>query len=155
REVARAGWVQTSPLSYPLYATGGDGNQLITIDPAAGTATVVGPFGVNQTWAGAFAPDGTFWTIIHGFDPALAQLARVDLATGTATHVAGITGVDAEVMGLMIHPGTGTFYATTFTSSSALYTLDPATGAATRVGGGLGVPAPHGGDFGVADGHTV
>ena len=70
----------------------------------------------------AFDPAGTLWAV--GGDN---QLWRVNPVTGASTHVASITGTDAEVMGLMIHPKTGTFYATTYTTNSALYTLDPTT----------------------------
>jgi VCBS repeat-containing protein len=239
REVAQAGWVQTSPVSYPFYATGNDGTQLITIDPAAGTATVVGPFGTSQTYAGAFTADGTFWTTIYGFDSARAQLARVDRATGAVTPVGSpnwtgsalialeadaagnlyggnfggqfyridkatgaatligqlgftdvmdfafdnagtlwavdganhlfrvnpatgagtfvstVTGLDGQVMGLMVHPKSGTLYATTYIFNSTLFTIDPLTGVATRVGSTLGVPYSHGGDIGLFDSHAV
>ena len=241
REVAQTGWVQTAPVSYPFYATGFDGTRLITIDPVAGTATAVGHFGSDQTWAGAFTPDGTFWTIVRGFDAAQAQLAPVNLGPGAASLVGspnwvgspmialeadvagnlyggsfdgrffristttgaatlvgnlGFTdvmdfafdnagtlwavdganrlfrvnpatgqgtfasfingpGFDGQVMGLMVHPKTGTLYATNYIFNSALFAINPLTGVATRVGSNLGIPNPHGGDIGLIDSHTV
>jgi VCBS repeat-containing protein len=242
REVSQAGWVATAPLSYPFYASGNDGTQLIRVDPAAGSAAVVGAFGPTtaRTYAGAFTPDGTYWTVTNSTTPGQAQLARVNLATGAATpvgaplaetspmvalegapdgtlygatvggrlyrlntttgaatlvgpsgvdgitdlafdaagtlwavltdrlirlntttgaatHVAALSGLGGPLArGLSIHPQTGVFYLTTFATDSALFTLNPATGAATRVAAApLGVPAVHGGDISVQDGHPV
>ncbi len=71
----------------PLYTTGNDGNYLISIDSGTGAGTVVGPFGTYSTYAAAFTPDGTLWTIIYAYDSSLAQLATVDLGTGATTPI--------------------------------------------------------------------
>jgi VCBS repeat-containing protein len=98
----------------------------------------------------AFDPAGTLWAVAGN-----NLLFRVNPATGAGTFVANITGTNGEVMGLMIHPDTGTFYATTYTPTSALYTLNPTTGVATQVGGVLGTAFAHGGDFGTVDSQSV
>ncbi|MDB5391734.1 MAG: hypothetical protein JWM11_7380, partial [Planctomycetaceae bacterium] len=231
REEPQAGWVQTSPRP-GLFSTGNNGTSLITINPATGSGSVVGSFGANiiTTFAGAFTPDGTYWTISNAFDASLARLAKVNLSTGAVTTVGSpnwsgapivaleadatgnlfagnfngvfysvnqatgeltaignlsfsgvkdftfdnngtlwavsanqlyqvnpgsgnaipgptITGTNAEVQGIMVDPLSGTFYASTYTGTSRLYTIDLTTGVATPVGPGIGIGALNGGDF--------
>lgn len=65
-----------------------------------------------------------------------ADLVTIDPVTGSLLAAVGPLGLDG-VSGLAVHPTTGVFYAAVATdslSSKVLYTLDPATGAATPVG---------------------
>lgn len=244
REEQQAGWVQTSP-KLSLYGTGNNGSTLISINPGSATGSVIGAYGANlpATYAGAFTPDGIYWTIRNSFDPSLSRLAQVNLTTGAVTAIGGnnwsgspiialeadsqgnlyagnfggnfysvnkstgqltqlgvlgftgvkdftfdtqgtlwavsanrlyrvnpatgfssagpmISGTNAEVQGIMVDPLTGTFYATTYTGSSVLYTIDLSTGNATPViaNTSLGISSPTGGDFmplSVNRGHRV
>src|SRR5205807_2416625 len=70
-----------------LYATGYDGQYLVTIDPQTGAGGYVGYFGTYWTYAAAFTPDGTLWTVAYAWDPSLARLATVDTTTGQVTLV--------------------------------------------------------------------
>src|SRR5690349_16473227 len=70
-----------------MYCTGNGGTALLSIDLDTGVSKVIGNFGYDGTWAAAFTPDGTLWTLPNwGY-----QLATVDLKTGAAT-VVGLTG---------------------------------------------------------------
>ena len=79
--------------SSKLYATGSDGATLITINTTTGLANTIGSFGFPQTYAAAFTPDGTLWTIVNGFG-STASLATVNQTTGAATTLgsANFTG---------------------------------------------------------------
>ena len=64
-----------------LYTTGNDGLQLITIDTATGAGTCRPVWHLLDVHGGIHAGTAP-WTIIYGFDPSLAQLAKVDLVSG-------------------------------------------------------------------------
>ena len=75
-------------------------------------------------------------------------LLTFDSATpGTTTSVA-ITGLQSgeNILGIDLRPATGQLYA--LGSTSRLYTINPATGAATQVGSGPFTPALNGTSFG-------
>jgi len=64
-----------------------------------------------------------------------SDLIEIDPLTGAMVQSIGDTGLDG-VSGFAIHPATGVFYAAVSVSSTSapgLYTIDPATGAATLV----------------------
>ena len=220
-----------------IYSTGNDGTTLISIDTNTGAATLVGLSGYTDTYAAAFTPNGTLWTIINGGTN--GQLARFNLmtgaatpvgtpmgvddvivleadnagtlyaagdqsfyivnkttgqltlvgnmgysadddimdmafdnsgtlwavvedyttdftsdlytinpATGAATFIMSLSGVDEGVMGLMVDPGTGIMYGTEYYNDPAyLYQINTSTGIVTQIGTGLGILAPHGGDI--------
>ena len=115
----------------PLYTTGRDGNDLISIDSSTGAGTVVGSFGTYWTFAAAFTPDGTLWTIVYAYDPNSAQLATVDLGTGAATLV-GSPVWTGDVLVVLEADAAGNLYGLNW--SGNLYALDQGTGQATYIG---------------------
>ena len=124
-----------------LFAMGESGAKLLLMDVKEGTVDVVGPTGVApQSLALAIAPGWrAAYTIAHAQDPALAQLAKIDLATGAEILVgSGPLGQNLYIMG-MASSRTGVLYAAgDFTPTSptfnSLYTIDKSTGVATRIG---------------------
>ena len=111
-----------------IYCTGEDGTTLITVDTVTGAATTIGPSGFSQTWAAAFTPDGTLWTIVNGFTN--GQLATFNTGTGAATPVGTPMGtIDVIVLEA---DTSGTLYAAGFDGS--FYTVNTTTGQLTLVG---------------------
>jgi hypothetical protein len=124
-----------------LFAMGEAGAELLLIDVEKGTVEVVGPTGVApQSLALAISPGWrTAYTVAHTQDPALAHLAKIDLATG-AESVAGSNplGQNLYVMGMTLSRS-GVLYAAgdfipTSPTFNSLYTIDTNTGLATRIG---------------------
>ena len=118
-----------------MWSTGGDGTTLVRIDLATGVGTTIGPSGFFGTWAGAFTPDGTLWTITQGFDLPLSSLATFDLTTGVATNVAPLGTNDVIV--LESDPS-GNLYAAGFDGS--FYSVNTTTGQLTLIGN-MGFPS--------------
>jgi len=124
-----------------LFAMGESGAELLLMDVRKGTVEVVGPTGVApQSLALAIAPGWrAAYTIAHTQDPALAHLAKIDLATGAETPVgSSALGQNLYIMG-MTSSRTGVLYAAgDFTPTSptfnSLYRIDKSTGLATRIG---------------------
>src|SRR3981081_2414108 len=129
-----------------LFAVGqapaGPNRALLAIGLARGTTTVTGSaLGTLApvSLALAITPDGTAaYTIANAFSPDLAQLAKIDLATGVQTLVGDPIGDDLKIMGMTFAPR-GVLYAEgnyaprseTFIS---LYMIDLSTGEPHRVG---------------------
>jgi DNA-binding beta-propeller fold protein YncE len=124
-----------------LLATARAGAVLLAVDLDKGTSTVIGNTGLpSPSLALAITPDGTAaYTIANTRDPAEAHLAKIDLATGAGTLVgSNPLAQDLYVMGMTFSPD-GILYAAgdnnpaspTFNS---LYSIDPTTGSATRLG---------------------
>ena len=124
-----------------LFAIGQQGAELLRMDVVKRTVEVVGPTGITpQNLALAILPGWrAAYTIAHTQDPALAHLARIDLATGAMTLVgSNPIGQNLFVMGMTVSRN-GVLYAAgdfmplspTFNS---LYTIDQSTGLPTRVG---------------------
>lgn len=124
-----------------LFAMGDAGAELLRIDVEKGTVKVVGPTGVApQSLALAIEPGWrAAFTIAHAQDPALAHLARIDLATGAETMIGGSPlGQNLYIMG-MTSSRNGVLYAAgdfapTSPTFNSLYTIDKSTGLATRIG---------------------
>jgi hypothetical protein len=95
--------------------------QLGTVDVVTGDVNVVGKMGVTMTDI-AFDPKGNLWGIT--FD----ELYKIDKETAKSTRIGSL---GASVNSL-IFDTSGTLY----TANSSLYTVDTATGAASRVGNG-------------------
>lgn len=112
-----------------IYSTHGDGTRLGTIDVVTGAGTDVGPFGTRQTWAAAFDPDGTLYTIFNGFTGPGATLASVDPLTGAITPIGS---VGRNMISLEVSCD-GTMYGVGY-NDRVLYEIDKATGNATPVG---------------------
>jgi hypothetical protein len=121
-------------------------SSLYTVDYFSGAASKVGDIktstggnlAVNDI---AYEPGNqTMYAITVNRLWSLNYTSGNGIVTATAVGRTGVTGRQGlEVVGPTIYTGT----AKTILASGALYTLDPATGAATEVGGGFG-------DFGAA-----
>jgi streptogramin lyase len=131
REEQQAGWIQTSPTPR-LYATANDGRALIQIDSTTGSASVIGPFGYQSTYAAAFTPDGTLWTIAQAFQGGAGQLARIDLASGVATLIGSPDPAATPSIALEADAA-GNLYAANMGDRN-LYRVDTTTGAFTLIG---------------------
>ena len=132
-----------------LFAMGQNGAVLLAIDVENRTTTVIGPTGSPPplpSLALAITPDGTAaYTIAKANSPDLAQLAKIDLATGAATLVGQPLNNSVHypanglfVMGMTFSPD-GVLYAAGDSTSpsptfNSLYTIDLASGLASRVG---------------------
>ena len=124
-----------------LYGASFSGT-LFNINQSTGLMTPIGQLGFFNVMDLAFDQTGGLWGLDGG-----NVLFRINPATGQGTFQSVISGVNGAVMGLMIDPVDNAMYATTYTTNSPLYRVNPTTGAATQIGAGLGVPVPHGGDF--------
>ena len=115
---------------YGVRQTSFSSDQLITIDPVTGVATLVGVTGIFDVQTLAFDPNtNTLYTTTTG---PTAQLFRIDPATGTGT-VVGFSDF-FSVGGLAFDSNTNTLYGTTIGLTPQLITIDPVTGAGTAVG---------------------
>ena len=131
-----------------LFAMGESGAVLLAIDGENHRTRVIGHTGSPvPSLALAITPDGTAaYTIAKANLPALAQLAKIDLATGAATPVGQPLHNSFHyplpnglfVMGMTFSPDGVLYAAGDFTTTSdtfnSLYTIDLTTGLATRVG---------------------
>jgi len=109
-----------------LFGVDLGGDQLITIDPATGTGTSVGPIGFSGFNSLAFDGNSLF-TVENNTD----QLLAIDRATGVGTPV-GPLGFDV-VTGLAFDATSSTLLGVDVVTDQ-LITIDPTTGAATAVG---------------------
>jgi hypothetical protein len=118
----------------------GTTNNFFSINPTTGIATIIGSTGFDSVMDFAFDSQGTLWAV-NNFD-----LWKINTGTGAATHVTAIQGTNNNpVMGIMFD-GNDVLYATEYTSSSVLYTINTTTGNATLVGN-TGLFYAHGGDI--------
>jgi DNA-binding beta-propeller fold protein YncE len=104
-----------------IYASGRSGTSLVRIDSGTGSTSLVGDFGFAGSYSTAFTPDGVLWTVTQS---GTGSLARVNLATGTATPV-GATGLSVSCMALASSP-IGQLYAVDF--DGKLYSGNKTTG---------------------------
>jgi hypothetical protein len=112
-----------------IWSTGNDGTEAVTIDKVTGAGTLVGRFGTTQTWAAAFDPNGTLYTLVNGFS-GNAILATVDQTTGTATTIG--QGVGGSMISLEFDAA-GTLYGIGY-DDQVLYRIDKALGTAVAIG---------------------
>jgi hypothetical protein len=122
-----------------LYASGGSG--LYTIDPATGAATLACDFNAIDVHNGGLAYDAAtdtmYATGVLQSDTGTSRLFIVNRFTGAWTAFPGMSPtINLSSGGLAINPLTGIMYATGGNGfqSSALFTIDKNTGAATLVG---------------------
>lgn len=106
----------------------GSADELVEFDLGTGVATVVGPLGIDIGNSG-LAWDCSTQTMF-GADGRDNRIFQIDLSTGAATNVQTTT-VPFGSVGLEYDRVTGLLFAST---GSALYTVDPSTGASTLVG---------------------
>jgi hypothetical protein len=114
-----------------------DGEQnLYAVDPATGAATLVGPLG--QPVTGLTYGQGTLFGLGgDDFDSLFDNLVRIDAATGAATPV-GPLGLSVDDGGLDFDE-TGVLWGLRDSFEEVqIFTIDPATGAATIVATTLG-----------------
>ena len=145
--------VKAAPGTGTLLGTDAFFGNLITINPATGSASVVGPLGVGQIPSLAVNP--LTGIIYAGGGGGLPDIFTVDPATGAATFV-GDTGLGiAAVEGLDFNAA-GTLYASVNiaggggTGADHLAIINKTTGAATVVGPfgsctGVTIPSTTGG----------
>jgi hypothetical protein len=145
--------LQAAPGTGTLYGTDAFNGNLITIDPATGAASVVGPLGAGPI--PSLAVDPLTGIIYAGGGGGIPDIFTVDPATGAATLV-GDTGLGiAAVEGLDFNAA-GTLYASVNIAGSGgtgadhLAILNKTTGAATVVGSfgsctGVTIPSTGGG----------
>jgi hypothetical protein len=134
-EVYATGFSLTNPLGH-WY---GDKN-LYRIDIQDATMTLVGYTGIERIMDLAFDPEGNLWATVGNV------LYTLNIETGAPTAVSTITGVDEdhEIMGIGFTSDGELFGTTPF--SDGLYSIDPDSGVATKVGN-HGLVIPHGGDI--------
>lgn len=117
-----------------IYATAREGSVLVRIDPASGSATVVGPLNQSGAFALAERADGVLFTVTDsGFvaNPN-ARAATVDRRTGGATAFGQPFGEYLRMMGLAFDRD-GTLYGSSPITQS-LYRIDLSSGRPVRVG---------------------
>jgi hypothetical protein len=110
-----------------LFGIGGE-DVLYEFDTSTGTASVVGPLGIDIGNSG-LAWDCTTQTM-YGADGRGDRVFEIDLTTGAATNVRNTT-VPFGSVGLEYDRASGLLYAST---GSALYTVDPTSGSSTYIG---------------------
>ena len=141
---AAAGTAQAQSV---LYATGnGSGpgaglSGLYTVNPSNGASTLVWNFPDIAIYAGGLAYDAAtnvlYATGNETSSSGISRLFTIDRFTGATTSFAGMSSsFNLSSGGLAINPLTGVMYATGTDGlqSTALFTIDKNTGAATRVG---------------------
>jgi len=125
-----------------LFGTDANGGHLLTIDPATGTGTIVGPIGVEGEPVGVvptLAIDPTTGIMYAATGAGNPNLYRVDPATG-ATTLIGSTGLGVAAVGDMTFRADGTLYAAVNivgdggTGAEHLAIMDKTTGEATVIG---------------------
>lgn len=130
---------------YGATGSGGIGGHLLRLDPATGgVLTDVGPlvdaagnaYGLTGL---AFQPNtGILFGSTSNLSPTgVAHLVTVNPATALVTDI-GSFGPGSTMSDITFDPTTGTLFAWRAASGHGLYTVNPATGLATLVGGQTG-----------------
>src|SRR5262245_16265683 len=114
-----------------LFATGNDGNSLITLNTGTGAGATVGSLGFSQTWAAAFTPDGTLWSISKRLATAAARLANINPGTGLATPLGSVNWTGSPVIALEADAA-GNLYGGSF--GGTLFSVNKTTGLMTPIG---------------------
>jgi hypothetical protein len=120
-----------------VFGTDASNGNLLIIDPATGTGTIVGPLRVGVVPALALDPTtGIMYAAAGGGNP---SLYRVDPTTG-ATTLIGSVGLGVPAVGDIAFRADGILYAVVDTTgdvgvgSDTLATIDKTTGKATVIG---------------------
>jgi hypothetical protein len=107
---------------------------LVTVNPATGQVTVIGPFGSSRTAADlTFTPAGTLYGSMVG-QVRRPQLGTINVTTGAATLVGSTnlsttgdgSGLASDSTGKLFYVGPGT--------GDVLQTVNPSTGVPTVIG---------------------
>lgn len=143
-----------SGIAYAALFTGSLPSNLYTINLATGAATLVGALGgggdAKRGLAFVTGPETVFGVTTSN------NLVRFNSNTpGTIISTSPITGMQGgeNMIAIDFRPATGQLYG--LGSTSRIYRIDPANGAATAVGGGPFTPALSGTDFGFDFNPTV
>jgi hypothetical protein len=122
-----------------LTPNGSSASQLYTVNLTSGAATAVGAVGSNLTLKGIAAqPVARSLVVLASSGTAFATIDTTKLATNpTLTNITGLAG-GQTLTSIDFRPATGQLFGST--AGGQLYTIDPATGAATALGSGLGSP---------------
>ncbi len=115
-----------------LLGSDASNGTLVTIDPASGATTLIGPMGFSIVSALAYDPINE---VLYGFVNATNQLIRIDPNTGVGSLI-GQSNIGI-VHGMAYDSLRQTLYAVTSFGNNSLYTMSTTTGLATLVG-------PHG-----------
>ncbi|RMG66497.1 MAG: T9SS C-terminal target domain-containing protein [Bacteroidetes bacterium] len=115
-----------------LFGISDAADQLVAIDTASGSVTVVGPAGktAGHTWTGLAFDETTGTMYGVSTDVTTSQLYTIDIATGAATPT---VTVDLVLPIWLAIDNNGLFYSMDI-ATDRLYTLDPSTGLATEIG---------------------
>lgn len=117
-----------------LYGADLFSDELVSIDPATGAATIVGGFGAegpNVSSLAANAAGELFGFDIRWDGQLYSQFLSINPATGVATAIGA--PVDAEIRGLAFDPSSGSLFATN-DSDNELVSVDTSSGALTVIG---------------------
>lgn len=113
--------------------------RLVSIDPASGAATIVGPLGLNIS-ASQFAniqglafdsSTGTLFGSTFGGD---SQLLSIDTANGEATPIGSLGLPGAGIFGMTVDTSSSTLNGVLVDSGFQLGTVDPLTGVTSAIG---------------------
>ena len=123
----------TSPLAQAdvFFSTFGDGAGLATVDQSTAASVPIGFSGFPGTYAAAFAPNGTLYTIVNWATNA-NQLATFNTTTGAATPVGAPFGVPS-MLALEVS-NSGTIYGGSWGTTNNFFSINPTTGAPTVIG---------------------
>jgi Ca2+-binding RTX toxin-like protein len=122
-----------------LVQNGSSASQLYTVNLTSGAATSVGAVGSNLTLKGIAAqPVARTLFALASSGTAFATIDTTNLsANPTATNITGLAN-GQTLTSIDFRPATGQLFGST--AGGQLYTIDPATGAATALGSALGSP---------------
>jgi uncharacterized protein (TIGR03437 family) len=130
------------------------GNSLVTINPATGQVTVIGPSGTGYPYTNiSFAPNGTLYGwLVSSASPPTISAATINLGTGAGTSLGspqtpsglpdgGGLAVNASgVIYVAANGHAGAPCSPNANCSGALWTINPANGAPTTIGTLTGGP---------------
>jgi hypothetical protein len=122
-----------------MVPSGSTASQLYTVNLTSGAATAVGPVGSNLTLKGITAqPEARTLFVLATSGTTIATIDTTDLAANpTPTNITGLAS-GQTLTSIEFRPATGQLFGST--AGGQLYTIDPATGAATALGAALGSP---------------
>jgi uncharacterized surface protein with fasciclin (FAS1) repeats len=116
------------------------GTMLYSVDLTSGAPTRIGPIGDELGVIGMAVAPGDGVSTVYGLTdvPELITFDAADPATvATRVPISGVAPA-SSLLGIDVRPANGQLVA--LSDASVLYTIDPASGAATAVGAGLDPP---------------
>jgi hypothetical protein len=118
-----------------IYATAGNGSGLVKVDTTTGAGTAVGATGTTNSFAAAFAPNGTLYGN-ENYGLGTNQLVTYNLTTGAATPAAPSPFGVPTLIALQFNQA-GTLFGAS--SGGGFYQVNLTTGAASPIGNGTGI----------------